>query len=89
MRITRLLRQAENTAQATSLPPRPPKPESRHIGFYRQFGRPLTRVFLMSSITYYSLHYLYWSLDYDEMSAEKQQQIRSLEAELDAKTRTA
>lgn len=36
----------------------------------------------MTSITYYSLHYLWWYLDYDEMTATKGREIGQLEDEL-------
>ena len=54
------------------------KPQSRHISFYRIYGRPIVRVFLMSSITYYALHYLWWTLEHDEMEADKRAQVTQL-----------
>lgn len=58
------------------------KQQSRHISFYRIYGRPIVRVFLMSSIVYYSLHYLWWRLEYDEMEVEKRQQVGTLAEQL-------
>jgi hypothetical protein len=43
----------------------------------------------MIQLSYATADTRYWSLDFDEMSAEKQQQIEHLEAELDTKTRIA
>ncbi|BFZ55659.1 hypothetical protein PYCC9005_002700 [Savitreella phatthalungensis] len=58
------------------------KPISPHVGFYKMYGRPLTRVLLMTSITYYGLHWVWWALEMESVEKDKQSKIEQLSEQL-------
>ncbi|KAI1312830.1 hypothetical protein F5Y03DRAFT_390533 [Xylaria venustula] len=52
--------------------------------FYKTFGRPIAKVFLMAIFTYQLAYYLWVRLEQDETRAEMQATISDLEARIDA-----
>ncbi|KTW32146.1 uncharacterized protein T551_00828 [Pneumocystis jirovecii RU7] len=52
---------------------------SPHIMFWKMYGRPFGRVFLIASITYFGLHFLWWHLYVEEKRAQKQAHLSQLE----------
>ncbi|KAL7276858.1 hypothetical protein RUND412_000146 [Rhizina undulata] len=61
----------------------PGKPEvSPHINFYKVFGRPLAKVFLLAVFTYQSFYWLWLKLEKSELERGKHEVISKLEAEL-------
>ncbi|KAI0408193.1 hypothetical protein F4802DRAFT_550922 [Xylaria palmicola] len=65
--------------------PNDPKPQGslNHKTFYKTFGRPIAKVFLMAIFTY-QLAYFFWvRLEQDEIKAEMQATISDLEARIE------
>ncbi|KAI0977366.1 hypothetical protein F4678DRAFT_455512 [Xylaria arbuscula] len=52
--------------------------------FYKTFGRPIAKVFLMAIFTYQLAYYLWVRLEQDETRAEMQAIISDLEARIEA-----
>ncbi|KTW30128.1 hypothetical protein T552_00606 [Pneumocystis carinii B80] len=50
--------------------------------FWRMYARPFGKVFLLASITYLSLHYLWWHLYSEEKKREKKECLFQLEKKL-------
>ncbi|GAO47261.1 hypothetical protein G7K_1471-t1 [Saitoella complicata NRRL Y-17804] len=59
-----------------------PPPPSRHIGFYKTYGRALSKVLLMTFTVYQGLHLLWWSLENKDSQTSKQAEIARLENEV-------
>ncbi len=55
---------------------------SRHITFYKEFGRPIGTTLLLASVTYMSLHWLWWRLELDDTKDTKSAEIRELESKV-------
>ncbi|KAI8633080.1 hypothetical protein F5Y19DRAFT_471337 [Xylariaceae sp. FL1651] len=62
-----------------------PKPQGslNHSTFYKTFGRPIAKVFLMAIFTYQLAYYLWARLEQGEMRAEMQATIADLEARIE------
>ncbi|KAG5517855.1 hypothetical protein PMAC_000309 [Pneumocystis sp. 'macacae'] len=50
-----------------------------HVVSWKMYGRPFGRVFLIASITYFGLHFLWWKLYVKEKRAQKQAYLSELE----------
>lgn len=91
LRINRLIQRRLLTApiqsvrrQSTYQPPDPPRSEqpNAHRNFYKEFGRPVARSFLIAVATYQILYYSWSKLESMEMKREKEGEMRALEGEL-------
>jgi hypothetical protein len=51
---------------------------SRHIGFYKDFGRPIAKCLLIASASYMFLHYTWWKLETSEMRMRKSTELGRL-----------
>ncbi|KAI9792109.1 MAG: hypothetical protein M1816_003091 [Peltula sp. TS41687] len=47
------------------------KQVSPHVGFYKDFGRPIAKVFFGATFTYQVLYYVWVKLETEEIKAEK------------------
>ncbi|KAI0446569.1 hypothetical protein F4803DRAFT_502898 [Xylaria telfairii] len=54
-----------------------------HKTFYKTFGRPIAKVFLMAIFTYQLLYYFWVKLEQDEVRAEMEAIISDLEARIE------
>ena len=72
-------RRLNSTYQA---PDRPPKP-NLHRNFYRQFGRPVAKNFLIALAVYQALYWSWLKLESVEVRQEKAAEIAGLETELE------
>ncbi|KAH8161734.1 hypothetical protein CIB48_g6501 [Xylaria polymorpha] len=54
-----------------------------HKTFYKTFGRPIAKVFLMAIFTYQLLYYFWVKLEQDEVRAEMEATISDLEARIE------
>ncbi|ODQ51511.1 hypothetical protein SAICODRAFT_146091 [Saitoella complicata NRRL Y-17804] len=54
----------------------------RQIGFYKTYGRALSKVLLMTFTVYQGLHLLWWSLENKDSQTSKQAEIARLENEV-------
>ncbi|RYC65516.1 hypothetical protein CHU98_g690 [Xylaria longipes] len=54
-----------------------------HKTFYKTFGRPIVKVFLMAIFTYQLAYYFWVKLEQDEVRAEMQATISDLEARIE------
>lgn len=73
---------------STYQPPDPPKSASNpHRNFYKTFGRPIAKNFLIAVCTY-QLLYLGWTkLESMEIKQQKEAEVQSLEGELRSLTK--
>ncbi|KAI1351717.1 hypothetical protein F5Y01DRAFT_107403 [Xylaria sp. FL0043] len=71
---------------ASTQAPNEPRPEGslNHKTFYKTFGRPIAKVFLMAIFTYQLAYYFWVRLEQDEIRAEMQATISDLEARIEA-----
>ncbi|KAI9880676.1 MAG: hypothetical protein M1830_001680 [Pleopsidium flavum] len=53
------------------------KPVSPHVGFYRSFGRPVAKVFLVAVFTYQAAYWSWLKLEALEIRADKDGIIHS------------
>ncbi|KAH0363545.1 hypothetical protein KCU65_g7377, partial [Aureobasidium melanogenum] len=74
--------------QPTYQPPTPSEPENPHRAFYKSFGRPIAKVFLMALFTYQVLHYGWLRLEAMEEKEEKTTELQSLEGQLREMTKS-
>ena len=73
---------------STYQPPDAPKAVSNpHRDFYRTFGRPIAKNFLIAVFTYQVLYWSWLKLESLEIKDEKQDEIRTLEGELKSLTK--
>lgn len=54
-----------------------------HKTFYKTFGRPIAKVFLMAIFTYQVAYYFWVRLEQDEIRGEMEATISDLEARID------
>ncbi|KAH0159145.1 hypothetical protein KCU67_g7252, partial [Aureobasidium melanogenum] len=59
-----------------------PEPHIHTRAFYKSFGRPIAKVFLMALFTYQVLHYAWLRLESMEEKEEKTTELQGLEAQL-------
>ncbi|KAF1355316.1 hypothetical protein BDV97DRAFT_395684 [Delphinella strobiligena] len=63
--------------------PQPSSPASNpHRDFYKSFGRPTAKVFLMAWATYQIIYWSWSKLDFMEDKEEKEEELKSLERDL-------
>lgn len=75
-------RSIQRRSNATYQPPEPPKGSNRHREFYKTFGRPLAKNFLIAVVTYQILYISWLKLESFEVKKEKNDEISSVEGEL-------
>ncbi|KAK3691700.1 hypothetical protein LTR37_018493 [Vermiconidia calcicola] len=76
-------------SNSTYQPPDPPKSSSnRHGAFYKTFGRPVAKNFLIALFTYQVIYWSWLKLESLEVKKEKDDEIRSLEGELRSITKS-
>lgn len=69
--------------QSTYQPPNPPKSQGNpHRNFYRHFGRPVAKNFLIAVATYQVLYWSWLKLEGMETKKRKTEEMHSLEGEL-------
>ncbi|KAI0541004.1 hypothetical protein GGR58DRAFT_498622 [Xylaria digitata] len=61
----------------------PPLPTKQHKTFYKTFGRPIAKVFLMAIFTYQVAYYFWVRLEQEEKRAEMQAIISDLETRIE------
>lgn len=68
-----------------------PQPEGslNHKTFYKTFGRPIAKAFLIAVFTYQLAYYFWVKLEQDEMRAEMEATISDLETRIDELERTS
>jgi hypothetical protein len=82
-------RLAQRRSNSTYQPPQPPKSSSnRHREFYKTFGRPIAKNFLIAVVTYQVLYWSWLKLESLEVKKEKEEEIQSLEGELKSLTKS-
>ncbi|KAH0605122.1 uncharacterized protein H6S33_005104 [Morchella sextelata] len=85
--LPRLLRAGgQRRGMADMAPPQPApqkKEVSKHIGFYKELGRPLSKVFLMSFFTYQACYWAWLKLEKEEVQRGKEEEVKGLMAEVD------
>nr|POE63718.1 hypothetical protein CFP56_04621 [Quercus suber] len=67
--------------ESTYPPPSPPKQPNPHGNFYKEFGRPTAKCFLIAVLTYQLLYISWTKLESIEIKREKTNEIRELEIE--------
>ncbi|KAI1169824.1 hypothetical protein F4777DRAFT_592427 [Nemania sp. FL0916] len=67
---------------SSSQPPQYQEPHG-HRAFYKTFGRPIAKVFLMAIFVYQVAYFVWVKLEQDEMRAEAQAIISDLEARIE------
>lgn len=72
--------------QSTYQPPSPPKQPNPHGNFYKEFGRPVAKCFLIAVLTYQLLYMSWTKLESMEIKQEKTHEIKELENEVRALT---
>lgn len=80
-RYQRVIRQ-----QSTYQPPDLPKKPNAHGNFYKEFGRPVAKCFLIAVATYQLLYISWIKLESFETKQEKGDEIKQLEGEIRALT---
>ncbi|KAK5107954.1 hypothetical protein LTR62_000499 [Meristemomyces frigidus] len=70
--------------QSTYQPPTPPQSQqpNPHSNFYKVFGRPLAKTFLIAVATYQILYFSWSKLESMEIKDQKETAVRLLEGEL-------
>ncbi|KAK5122489.1 hypothetical protein LTR85_004073 [Meristemomyces frigidus] len=78
-------------SQSTYQPPSPPRAQqpNPHGNFYKQFGRPVAKNFLIAVLTYQVLYYSWMKLESIEVKQEKGGEMHALEGELKGLTKGA
>ncbi|KAI0873619.1 hypothetical protein GGS24DRAFT_501640 [Hypoxylon argillaceum] len=64
-------------------------PRQQHKTFYKTFGRPIAKAFLIAVFTYQLAYYFWVKLEQDEMRAEMEATISDLETRIDELERTS
>ncbi|KAI1214909.1 uncharacterized protein F4807DRAFT_455360 [Annulohypoxylon truncatum] len=67
-----------SSSQSSS--PQEPSPNSQ---FYKTFGRPIAKVFLLAIFTYQLAYYFWVRLEHDEIKSEMRATITDLEARIE------
>ena len=92
-RITRRIQPLANRhllqrgRNSTYQPPEPPQSSNRHRTFYRTFGRPLGKNFLIAVVTFQVIYWSWLKLESLDTKEEKNEEIQSLESELKSLTK--
>lgn len=77
------LRQSTRRWESTYQPPTEPRSgRDRHRDFYKTFGRPLAKNFLIAVATYQILYFSWLKLESYETKREGEEEVRSVEGEL-------
>ncbi|KAI1452946.1 hypothetical protein F4805DRAFT_462298 [Annulohypoxylon moriforme] len=69
-----------SSSQTQTPTPQEPSPNSQ---FYKTFGRPIAKVFLLAIFTYQLAYYFWVRLEYDEIKSDLRTTITDLEARID------
>ncbi|KAK5132458.1 hypothetical protein LTR08_009069 [Meristemomyces frigidus] len=79
-----LRRTVQARTQATYQAPTPPRSQqpNPHRNFYKQFGRPVIKNFLVAVMTYQVLYYSWMYLEAGEVQEQKGAEIKALEGEI-------
>ncbi|KAH8149059.1 uncharacterized protein LAJ45_07035 [Morchella importuna] len=68
----------QRRGMAEMAPPQPApqqqKKVSKHVGFYKELGRPLSKVFLMSFFTYQACYWAWLKLEKEEVQRGKEEE---------------
>ena len=78
--VARAIRRPQSTYQAPT-PPRSQQPNP-HRDFYKVFGRPVVKNFLVAVMTYQVLYYSWMYLENVEVQEQKGAEIKALEGEI-------
>lgn len=81
----RLFHTTPRRLHSTYQPPTPPGPRSgrdRHRDFYKTFGRPLAKNFLIAVATYQVLYFSWLKLESYETKRDGEAEVKSAEGEL-------
>ena len=88
VQLAPLRRLTIRSRNSTYQPPETPKsPPNRHREFYKTFGRPIAKNFLIALVTYQVLYWSWAKLESIEFKKERQDEIQSLEGELKSLTK--
>lgn len=82
-----LVKDPTRRPQSTYQPPTPPEPRTgkdRHRDFYKTFGRPLAKNFLIAVATYQILYFTWLKLESYETKREGEGEVKKVEGELKA-----
>ena len=80
-----LLRTPQRRLESTYQPPTPPDPKrgsDRHRDFYKTFGRPLAKNFLIAVATYQVLYFSWLKLESYEVKKDGEGEVKRVEGEL-------
>lgn len=81
-----LVRQTPRRLESTYQPPTPPREtkseRSNHSDFYKTFGRPLAKNFLIAVATYQVLYFTWLKLESYETKREGEAEVKKVEGEL-------
>lgn len=81
-------RRTSHRSNSTYQPPDPPKTSgNRHGAYYKTFGRPVAKSFLIALCTYQLLYLGWLKLESLELKKDKDEEVRSLEGELRSLTK--
>ena len=83
--LSRAVRRPQSTYQA----PTPPRSQESnpHRNFYKTFGRPVIKNFLVAVLTYQVLYYSWMYLESMEVQEQKGAEIKALEGEIKGLTK--
>lgn len=82
-------RRWQSTQHAESAPPSQPRTQQKpnpHSNFYKTFGRPLVKNFLIATAVFQALYYGWAKLESIEVKQEKEREVRSLQGEIEGLT---
>lgn len=84
----RALGRGQRRGMAEMVPPPPQaapqqKKVSKHIAFYKELGRPLSKVFLVSFFTYQACYWAWLKLEKEEVQRGKEEEVKGLMAEVE------
>ena len=81
-------RRISHRSNSSYQPPDPPKASSnRHGAWYKTFGRPVAKSFLIALCTYQILYLGWLKLESLELKKDKDEEVKSLEGELRSLTK--
>lgn len=67
-------------------PSAPPQKPSQHANFYKVFGRPIAKNFLIAVAVYQAIYWSWIKLESMEVKQEKEGEMRRLQGEIEGMT---
>ncbi|OTB05830.1 hypothetical protein M426DRAFT_319511 [Hypoxylon sp. CI-4A] len=83
LQLQRVFSRLMPSRQQQTQPPQPSEEQSINSQFFKTFGRPIAKVFLVAIFTYQLAYYLWVRLEQDETKSEMLATIADLEARIE------